>query len=150
VFDRECRDCQQKRRNEVKNADRALAIIESRAAEHARKAGVPKRFFMVNLNYRALVPILRAMLTDEGICTSCGHPFVSERDVQLEHREPPRSPQDWARRHARNIGIACQSCNVTKRDKPYAQWLDEQEGARLSNDDERVAARPAQLDLFDA
>jgi len=85
------------------------------------------------MNYRALVPALRAMMTDEGICTSCGHPFLNERDIQIEHIEPPRFVEDWARLHARNLRLACGSCNRTKGQKPYAVWLDEQEGARLSS-----------------
>jgi hypothetical protein len=133
-FDPICRDCQQRERNERKNDDRPKAIIENRAAERASKAGVPKAFFMVNMNWNSLIPEFRAMMSGEGRCTSCGHPFLHERDIQLEHREPPRSPTDWARHHARNIGIFCASCNNPKRNKPYAQWLDEQEECRLSNE----------------
>src|SRR5262252_10436083 len=70
-----CRDCEQKQRNEKKNADRPKAIIESRARVAASNAGVSFEFFWIQMNYRALVPMLRAMLTTEGQCQGCGHPF---------------------------------------------------------------------------
>jgi len=89
------------------------------------------------MNWSSLVPEMRALMTDEGRCRSCGHAFVNERDIQIEHREPPRLRGDWAREHARNLGIFCQSCNNTKGDKSYAEWLDEQEEARLSNERHR-------------
>ncbi len=138
-FARLCRDCEQRTQNEKKNADRPASIVEGRAKSYASAAGVPKRFFMVNMNFQSLVPVVRAMMTPEALCTSCGHPFLNERDIQFEHREAPRHPQDWARKHARNIGIACASCNGTKLDKPYTQWLDEQEQCRLSNADQPTA-----------
>lgn len=142
-FAPDCLDCQQKRRNEQKNEDRPYAIIRRRAADHARKAGVPVDFFWINLNYRALVPIFRAMMTPEGLCTSCGHPFDNERDAQIEHREPPRHARDWARRHARNCDIGCTNCNRRKGPKPYAQWLDDEEETRLSNEASRHDESPA-------
>lgn len=134
TFADKCKDCEQIERNERKNDDRAFAIIERRTADHARRLGVPKTFLWLNMNWSSLVPEMRALMTDEGRCRSCGHGFVSERDIQIEHREPFRFPQDWARQHARNLGIFCQSCNNTKGNKPYARWLDEQEAARLSNE----------------
>jgi hypothetical protein len=85
--------------------------------------------------------------------------FLNERDVQLEHIEPPRHPQDWARLHARNIRVLCGSCKRTKGRDPFAEWLDDQEGARLSNlhhvlvgrslvtGSATVVVRPASLDL---
>jgi 5-methylcytosine-specific restriction endonuclease McrA len=136
-FDLDCLDCQQKIRNEKKNADRPLEIIKRRASHYARTCGVSFDFFWINLNYRALVPIFRAMLTPEGLCTSCGHPFDNERDVQIEHREPWRHRQDWARWHARNCGIACTNCNNRKKGRSYAQWLEDEEQARLSNEVDR-------------
>ena len=74
------------------------------------------------------------MMTSEGLCQGCGHPFVNERDIQLDHIEPPRSEKDWARLHTRNLRLACASCNGTKGKKVFSEWLDEQEGARLSNE----------------
>ncbi len=136
-FNSLCKDCEQIERNERQNVDRPLHIIERRTSSHARSLGVPKSFLWVNMNWRALVPEMRALMTDEGTCRSCGHDFVNERDIQIEHREPPRHAADWARQHARNLGIFCQSCNNTKGDKSYALWLDEQEEARLSNEHHR-------------
>jgi len=101
TFQSLCRDCEQIERNEKKNEDRASAIIRQRAADHARRAGVALDFFWVNMGYRALVPYYRAALSPDGLCLSCGHPYDNERDIQIEHRAPPRHPQDWARLHAR-------------------------------------------------
>jgi hypothetical protein len=42
------------------------------------------------------------MITDEGLCKNCGHPFIGERDIQIEHIEPPRSNTDWARLRQRH------------------------------------------------
>jgi hypothetical protein len=133
-WDADCRDCQQKKRNEIKNLDRPKSIIEQRAQRVASKAGVSRDFVMTTLNYQALIPVLRAMMTPEGRCLSCGHGFLDEGDSQIEHLEPPRHKQDWARLHARNLRIeCCGSCNRTKGSKSFAEWLDDQEGARLSN-----------------
>lgn len=128
-----CRDCEQKQRNEKKNADRPRAIIEQRAKSAATKAGSSFEFFWTVMNYHSLVPVLRAMLTPEGLCQGCGHKFINERDIQIEHLEPPRDEKDWARLHTRNLRLFCASCNGTKGKKPFIEWLDEQEGARLSN-----------------
>jgi hypothetical protein len=128
-----CKDCEQIVRNEQKNADRARTIMEQRAAKAAQRAGTSREFFWTQMNYRALVPVLRALMTAEGLCQACGHPFRNERDTQIEHCEPPRSATDWARLHARNVRLVCGSCNRTKAKKPFADWLDDQEGARLSN-----------------
>ena len=151
-FSDQCRDCEQKARNEKKNADRPRAIIEQRATTAAAKVGASREFFWTQMNYRALVPELRGLMTHEGLCKGCGHEFLSERDIQIEHIEPPRFPDDWARLHARNLRLCCGSCNRTKGQKPFAQWLDEQEGARLSNLQDRDAdpqpSTPVQLSLW--
>jgi hypothetical protein len=149
-----CRDCEQKARNEKKNADRPLAIVRQRAAAAATKAGVPFQFMWVQMNYRGLVPYMRAAMSPEGVCLCCGHPFQNERDIQIEHIEPPRGEQDWDRLHARNLRLGCGSCNRTKGKKPFATWLDEQEGARLSNLQQPSSVTPsatakAQLTLFE-
>jgi hypothetical protein len=149
TFCRICRDCEQKARNEKKNADRPRAIIEQRAAVAATKVGVARDFFMVQMNYRALIPELRALMSKEGLCKACGHSFLSERDIQIEHIEPTRFDKDWARLHARNIRLCCGSCNRTKGQKSFDQWLDEQEGARLSNlQQPTIAPIINELDLF--
>jgi len=152
TFRPDCRDCETKGRNERKNEDRARTIIERRAKDWATKCGVSFQFMWVNMNWRALVPVFRALMSDEGLCLSCGHPFDNERDVQIEHHVPPRHRQDWARHHARNLGVLCGSCNPTKGSKPLEQWLDEQEQARLSNETmpRPVAVLPfAQSTIFD-
>lgn len=69
-----------------------------------------------------------------GRCRSCGRPFLNEDDIQFEYCEPLRHAQDWARQHACNVLVACASCCQSKRNKPFAQWLDELEAARLSNE----------------
>jgi len=129
----DCRDCETKQRNERKNEDRALWIMKERAREHARKTGVSFDFMWMNMNWRALVPPFRAMMSKGALCLCCGHQFLNERDIQIEHNNPPRFLGDFARLHARNISLACASCNRTKSDAPYSEWLDQQEEARLSN-----------------
>jgi HNH endonuclease. len=89
---------------------------------------------MVNMNYYELVEQLKAKMDPFGHCKSCGHEFVNERDIQLDHILPPRHKQDTARLHARNIQLLCASCNNTKGAKDYAVWLDEQDAARLTNE----------------
>jgi hypothetical protein len=143
-FNSLCKDCEQIERNERKNKDRPLALMKQRAATKASNLGVPSKFVWMNMNWRALVPYARAMMTEDGRCLSCGHPFLNERDIQIEHREPPRFTGDWAREHARNLALFCHSCNNTKGRKPYAQWLDEQEEARLANEAHR-ASSPFQI-----
>jgi hypothetical protein len=128
-----CKACEQIERNEKKNFDRPKAIIEQRARSAATKAGVSFDFMMINMGYRSLIPMLRAMMTSEGECSCCGHSFLNERDIQIEHREPPRFKKDLAREHACNLGLLCASCNRTKGNKPYSQWLDEQQDMRESN-----------------
>src|SRR5262245_31152665 len=132
-FHPDCKDCEQKERNEKKNLDRPKAIIEARARSVAAKFEVSFDFIWIEMNYRAFVAEMRAMMTSEGLCGCCGHQFLGERDIQIEHREPARFEKDWAREHHKNLGLCCASCNCTKGKKPYAQWLDEQEEARLSN-----------------
>jgi hypothetical protein len=132
-FSPDCKDCEQKVRNEKKNADRPRAIIEARAAAAATKAGTSREFFWNQMNYRSLVPVMRAMMTPEGMCQNCGHDFLHERDIQIEHIEPPRFETDWTLLHARNIRLLCGSCNRTKARKSFLEWCEDQESARLSN-----------------
>jgi hypothetical protein len=66
------------------------------------------------MNYARFVPVMRELMTPESLCQSCGHPFMNERDIQIEHIAPPRFAQDWARLHTRNIRFLCGSCNRTK------------------------------------
>jgi len=132
-FSPTCKACEQIERNKRKNADRPRAIIEHRAAERAARLGVSKRYVLVDLNWQALVPHMRMSLSPEARCLNCGHPFVNERDVQIDHIEPPRSLTDFARERAINLRLICQSCNGTKGAHLHADWLDRQEDARQSN-----------------
>jgi len=149
-----CRDCEQKERNKKKNIDRPKAIIEQRARSAASKAGESFEFFWTQMNYRSLVSEMRAAMSDEGTCPSCGHKFLNERDIQIEHGDPSRFQKDWARLHRRNLRLVCASCNRTKGTKSHADWLDEQEGARLSNlngsnaDEPKTQNSEIQLSLF--
>jgi hypothetical protein len=133
-FAPDCRDCETKKRNEHKNKDRALYILKERTKDYATKYNVSVDFMWTNMNWRALLPMFRAMCTEDGLCTSCGHRFDNERDIQIEHVCPPRSNDDFARLHARNITFRCGSCNRSKSNCPYDEWLDQQEEARLSNE----------------
>jgi hypothetical protein len=139
-FAPDCLDCQQKIKNERKNIDRAEYIMHRRAAGRASKSGVPTQFMWLDMNYQALVPVFRAMMTEEGLCTSCGHPFDGESDITIEHREPPRHAHDWARLHARNLDLGCRGCNSRKKDKQYSDWLDLEEEVRLSNEQDNTLA----------
>lgn len=130
-YNKRCRACEQSERTDRKNENRALALVRQRASVRAQAAGVPLEFFMDDLNWSALVPLVQAYL-DGAPCRNCGHPALNERDVHLDHAEPPRHVRDFARHHARNIPVLCGSCNGSKRDKPYAAWLDDQEDARRS------------------
>lgn len=133
-FHLRCRVCEQSDRTEQKNSDRAQKLVYQRAQVRADRADVPVSFFMEELNWKSLVPMFEAYLDrpDSCVCPNCGHPFLNERDFQIGHRAPPRSPSDWARHHARNLGPLCGSCNNTQSDQPYEAWLDDQEDRRLS------------------
>lgn len=132
-FRPKCRTCEQSERTDRKNEDRALALVKQRAQTRAQAAGVALEFFMDDLNWSALVPIVDLYLNDDrAVCINCGHRPINERDTQLEHRAAPRAARDFARHHARNIAVLCGSCNAGKQDKGYADWLDDQEEARLS------------------
>jgi hypothetical protein len=86
-------------------------------------AGTTTEFFMTQMNYAALVSDMRAFMTDEGRCPSCGHAFRNERDIQIVHILPPRHAQDWARLHTGNIRFLCGSCNRTKAKKTSLNGL---------------------------
>lgn len=151
-FKKVCRACDQIERNERKNADRPLAIIRGRAQQAAHKAAIGTEFFMTDMNYYGLVPLMRILMADEGRCLNCGHAFINERDIQIEHIRPPRHNRDWARLHARNLRLFCGSCNKGKSDKVFDDWLDEMEEARLSNKNsqqEPPDTYVSQLSLFE-
>jgi hypothetical protein len=112
------------------NADEGVAFIRRLAAAAARKAGETTEFFMSEMNYRALVPIMRELKNGGLLCQSCRRPLASERDIQIDHILPPRHAKDWARLHAGNLVWFCRACNSSRSGKPFTQWLDEQWGRR--------------------
>jgi hypothetical protein len=148
-----CRDCEQTRRTDAKNTDRGAHLIRQRASKRAHAIGVTTDFVLHDLGWITLVPVMRAMLSDPDALCHCGHAFLNERDIQLEHRKPPRTSDDYARHHARNIAIACGSCNQTKRNTGYADWLDKCEDARRTaafrRQDQPTVVPPSQPTLFD-
>jgi len=136
IYDPDCKLWQQTQRVADKNDDRATHIVEVRARRIVNSAnkviGEPKigiDFVMGALNYRCLIPMVRAGLAwpDESFCPNCGSPCKPEFD----HRAPPRHPRDWARLHARNIGPLDHECNSSKGDISYEAWLDLEESKRL-------------------
>lgn len=142
VFDffRSCRRYELDQRNAIKNEDRASAIVLQRATALARKGGVTADFVMKRLGWERLIPLARLHLSEDGICLDCGEPFLNERDMQVEHREPARGFQDWPRHHARNIAFICATNNNFKNNRPFAAYLDDQweiEEAVISHNGER-------------
>jgi hypothetical protein len=133
-FRRFCKSCEQIVRNEEKNQDRAAAIMLGRARERAHALGVPRDFMWINMNWESLVKDLRVRMVPGAKCNACGHEYLNERDIQIEHRAPPRFERDWARERAENIALICGSCNAAKRATAYDTHLDAQEDARLSNE----------------
>jgi hypothetical protein len=118
--------------NTRSNADRAYEILEQQAEDAAAKAEISLEFFWSDLNYEALVPALLGLMESDACCVGCGNPFVNYRDILLTYREPPRSARDRDRLHAKNIMFLCGACHRAKGQKPFAQWLDEAEAARVS------------------
>jgi hypothetical protein len=113
-------------RNEKNNQDRALALIKGFAETAARESGETAQFFMTQMIYRRLVPIMRALMGPKARCQACGHGFANELDIQIDHRYPPRHAQDWARLHAGNLWLICSSCHDNKGAKDFQVWLDDQ------------------------
>jgi len=139
IYDPDCRLWQQTQRVAAKNEDEAQRIVEGRARRvvHEANKAYPDEpkigidFVMGALNYKSLIPLVRAVLVwrDECTCPNCASSY--DKPVELDHREPPRSTRDWARLHARNIGPLDRECNASKGDMAYADWLDLEEAKRL-------------------
>jgi hypothetical protein len=108
-----------------KNEDRALAIIRGDALVAAQKAGVSVEFFMVRMNYQALVPKLRMLMRPGAECR-CGRRFLGEQDIQLMCILSPRHRRDWARLHGVNFEFYCGTCIRSRGSKPYETWLHEE------------------------
>lgn len=93
TFRSRCKACAQSDRTDKKNADRAAALVKQRAQVRAHAAGVPLEFFMDDLNWKSLVPLVRAY--HEGWCDA-------QEDVRLSvasyygmsASEPVRAPED--------------------------------------------------------
>jgi hypothetical protein len=139
-YDRDCKLYLQTIRVERKNEDQARSIVEKRAQDIVREANrtpgpkITLAFVMGALNYKSLIPMVRAFLLwpDECFCPNCGSTYNQISTFHFDHREPPRHPRDWARLHARNIGPLDRECNCAKGDMLHAQWLDLEEDKRLS------------------
>lgn len=115
---------------------RARHLIRQRVTPRAHHLGVPAGFLLRDLGWELLIPRLALMLEPGALC-ECGREFRQEREVTLDHREPPRHRQDWARHNVANIAIACGPCNYAKGARPFSEWLDLIEERRLG--------RPAEL-----
>jgi hypothetical protein len=159
-YDRDCKLYLQTCRVEKKNEDQARAIVERRASEVVREANrvsgpkITLAFVMGALNYRSLIPLVRAYLLwpEECFCPNCASTYNQLSTFHFDHREPPRHPRDWARLHARNIGPLDRECNCAKGDMPYPEWLDLEEdkrlsaeahNARLADEAEQIAPTPS-------
>lgn len=108
----------------------ARRFVESRASDVVRRlrycgVKVDRSFVMVELNYDALVPEVRALIGPDGICAWCGKPFTEKHPVSFDHIEPPRwnGEIDWERLHASNIRPMHRGENGSKGEKPYATAL---------------------------
>jgi len=148
-LDAECKECQSKAAAVKRGANPARAIVWRRAATRAHQLGVSRTFLLLDLKWETLIPPLEAAIT-VGLCQRCGHRYNSVADITFDHGEPPRDElkPDWAREHADNIRLRCKSCNVSKRDMAYSDWLDSQEVARVSHANGRPQTQHQPLPLF--
>lgn len=142
TFHSQCRTCEQSERDDRKNESRALVKIISSARSHARDWNVTTDELVYDLGWSELEDWVEAAIDGRAKCINCLHPFRGPDDVQIDIRDPVRGRDDRARMHVRNVGPLCRSCNNRKSGKPYSEWLDEEEQARIS-----VIARYAQPTL---
>lgn len=126
-----CRLAEQTIRDHGRDADPARYAIEGRAKELAGDMGkaigstISFHFVLIELNHRALVPIMRALLSPDGRCLNCGRHRHETRQLHIEHRIPPLHTCDWPAQHARNLWIACAGCNLAKgRRDNDRDWLE--------------------------
>lgn len=131
-FRPKCRVCEQSERDDRKNESRALVKIERSARSHARDWDVTADELLYDLGWAELEDWVQASIDGKAKCINCLHPFLGPDDVQIDIRDPVRSPADRARMHVRNVGPLCRSCNNRKKHKAYSDWLDEEEHARLA------------------
>ena len=109
----------------------AAKLIRQRASAHARVYGCTSTFLLYDLGWFKLEPLLAATLESRH-CLDCGATIERERDVQIEHREPYRDRDDWARHHVRNLTLVCHRCNGGKGGESYAAYLDRRWEAQLA------------------
>jgi len=138
-YDTDCRLWLQTVRVATKNEDPAREIVVKRvtalvtAANRLPGPKVDSRFFLEDLNYRCLIPMVRAFIAwpEECFCPNCGSTYNIARDLTFDHRLPPRNARDWERLHARNVGPLDRECNSSKNDTDYDAWLEKEEANRL-------------------
>lgn len=126
-----CRLAEQTIRDHGKEFDPARYAIEGRAkslaADLSKALGntISYKFVLIELNWRGLVPIMRALLSPDGLCLNCGRHRDGTRNLHIEHRCPPIHVADWPAQHARNLWIACGGCNGSKgRHDANREWLE--------------------------
>lgn len=137
-FDTSCRYHQETKRHQQKAENLALYVLNLRADTLAGKTETTRHFIKDDPRgpcWSRLLPLLEAFLKQHAGCVSCGRQFDAVRDTQLDHIHAPRSNDDWARHHARNIRILCGSCNNGKRQKDDVAWIDEQYRWQLKDAD---------------
>ncbi|HKE76649.1 MAG TPA: hypothetical protein VKB57_23730 [Acidimicrobiales bacterium] len=127
----DCRLAEQTIRDHGREADPARFAIEGRAKSFAGELSkalgntIGYHFVLIELNWRALTPIMRALLAPDGLCLNCGRHRQAARHLHIEHRIPPLCLADWPAQHARNLWIACGGCNVEKgRNDADRAWLE--------------------------
>ena len=101
---------------------KARAVLEQHVRAVAGQCGQTPQFVWSELDYRSLVPVIEASMTEGALCLGCGQPFANELDIEIAYCEPPRDNHDYARLHAANVFLLCTSC---ARGKAVAAWLDE-------------------------
>lgn len=109
-----CKLAEQTIRDHGRESDPAKTAIEGRAKKHARLIRAGYKWVLIELNWQALIPIMRALLGADGLCLNCGRHRPSATELHIEHRVPPEGPDDWPAQHARNLWIACEGCNLEK------------------------------------
>lgn len=115
-----CRVAEQTARDAKKAADPASASIDGRAGDAASRfskalgSTITKDWVLVELNWLAFVPLLRALISPGGRCLNCAKHWDDPRQYHLDHRFPVGSLTDWPLQHSRNLWLICPGCNTTK------------------------------------
>ena len=129
-----CRLAEQTIRDHDKDADPARSAIEGRAKEHAGhlskavRSTIGYKWVLIELNWRGLIPIMRAMLSPDGRCLNCAKHWSDPKKLHIEHRVPALGITDYAGHHARNLWIACEGCNWDKgRHDNDREWIEREQ-----------------------